>query len=108
LTLHLYLPNLNKVLMEPMYLPQPKLRFCIMLLVAIFLAGQFHLCADLTSTQSSSHFCPICSTTVSVVAPQAPVIIFVPVHDPVEPHVALLVHSLPLPRSISPRAPPVA
>ena len=89
-----------------MALSQSKVRLLVLLLVAIVLAGQFHLCADLTTGQSSSHICPVCSTTVSIVSPSAPIIIFVPVQNPIDVHVSATVISVALPRSISPRAPP--
>lgn len=90
-----------------MDLLQPRVRLFVLFLVAIFLAGQFHLCVDLTTGQSSSHICPACSTTVSIVSPAAPSITFVPVLNPIVVFVSATVVSLALPRSISPRAPPV-
>jgi hypothetical protein len=83
-------------------------RICILalLLGAIFLAAQFHFCADLTVTPSASHICPLCSAAGSAVAMQSPNIAIASVANRLE--VALLVVSVSsaVPRTISPRAPP--
>jgi hypothetical protein len=76
------------------------------LLGIIFLGAQFHFCADLTSSPSDSHVCPVCSAASSAVAPQSPSIAIVPVTNRlVVPEVILAVSAV-LPRAISPRAPP--
>jgi hypothetical protein len=77
-----------------------------LLLGLVFLAAQFHFCADLTVGRASSHFCPFCSTAGSAVTPQSPNITIVPVTNSL---VILAVFSIIftlLPRPISPRAPP--
>lgn len=77
-----------------------------LLLGVIFLAAQFHFCADLTLGSAGSHFCPFCSTAGAAVTPQSPNITIVPVTNSL---VILAVFSLLLtllPRPISPRAPP--
>jgi len=81
-------------------------RILVLLLAIIFLAAQFHFCADLTATSSASHFCPTCSALGSVVAPQTPGISMIPVIDQLE--LPLLVASVfsAVPRATSPRAPP--
>jgi hypothetical protein len=78
----------------------------VLLLGIVFLAAQFHFCADLTVTPSASHFCPTCFTVGSVVATQTPGIAIVPIMNRLE--VAPLVVSgfSAVPRAISPRAPP--
>ena len=80
-------------------------RVLVLLLGIVFLAAQFHFCADLTVT-SASHFCPTCSTAGSVLAAQTPGVDIVPVMNRLE--VAPLVVSglSAVPRAISPRAPP--
>ncbi len=81
-------------------------RILVLLLGIIFLAAQFHFCADLTVTSSASHFCPTCSTVGSVVATQTPGIAMMPITDRLE--LPLLVASVfsAVPRATSPRAPP--
>jgi hypothetical protein len=83
-----------------------QLRFVALLLGILFLAAQFHFCADLSSDPSSSHICPVCSAAGSVVATASPSIVMVPVTRRLEvPAVAVLL-SLDSPHAISPRAPP--
>jgi len=41
--------------------PAPKIRLIALLLGVLFLAGQFHFCADFQAGSSASHFCPVCS-----------------------------------------------
>ena len=84
-----------------------RVRVLVLLLGIVFLAAQFHFCADLTVTPSASHFCPTCSTVGSVVATQTLGIAIVPVMNRLE--VAPLVVSVfsAAPRATSPRAPPV-
>jgi hypothetical protein len=83
-----------------------RVRVLVLLLGVVFLAAQFHFCADLTVNSSASHFCPTCSTVGPVVATQTPGIAIVPVMNRLE--VAPLVVSgvSAVPRAISPRAPP--
>jgi hypothetical protein len=84
-----------------------RIRLLALLLSVAFLAAQFHFCADLTSgPSSSSHFCPLCSTASSAVAPQSPSIAIVPVTNRLVVPELILVVSSALPRAISPRAPP--
>ena len=78
-----------------------------LLLGVILLAAQFHLCADLTAGPSSSHICPICSTAGSVVPTQSPSMAIVPAVNRLEVFAVIVPVSTELPRSISPRAPPV-
>lgn len=89
--------------MEPL---QPKVRFLVLLLAMVFLVATFHFCADLASTQSGTHLCPVCSTTVSLVSQAALIIIFVPVQNPIAVPASATIINVALPPSISPRAPP--
>src|SRR4051812_13240963 len=41
--------------------------FFIFLLAILFLAGQFHLCADTSANGFASHTCPFCATAGSAV-----------------------------------------
>ncbi len=83
-----------------------RMRFCGLLLGVIFLAAQFHFCADLNTAPSGSHPCQLCSTVGSAVTTQTPNLTLVPVVDRVEVFVAILSPSVELPRVVSPRAPP--
>jgi hypothetical protein len=82
------------------------LRIIALLLGVIFLAAQFHYCADVTSGSTGSHICPLCSTAGSVIAPQATSIAIVPVVNRLEVVAVIASVFLVLPRSTSPRAPP--
>ena len=83
-----------------------KARLCALLLGIIFLAAQFHFCADLTVTPSASHLCPICSTVGSVVATQTPSVAMVPVLNRLEVTPLVVFDLSAVPRATSPRAPP--
>ena len=81
-------------------------RVLVLLLGIVFLAAQFHFCADLTATASASHFCPTCSTAGSVVAAQTPVMAIVPVMNRLEMAPLVVSEFAAVPGAISPRAPP--
>jgi hypothetical protein len=83
-----------------------RLGLIALFLGVIFLAAQFHFCADLTVGPASSHFCPFCSTAGSAVTPHSPGIAMVPVTNGSVILVVFLAISALLPRPISPRAPP--
>ena len=83
-----------------------RLRIIALLLGVIFLAAQFHYCADVTAGSTGSHICPLCSTAGSVIAPQAASISIAPIVHRLEAVVVVASVSLVLPRSTSPRAPP--
>jgi len=83
-----------------------QLRIIALLLGMIFLAGQFHYCADVTSGSTGSHICPLCSTAGSVIAPAAANIAIAPVVNRLEVVAVVASVFLVLPRSTSPRAPP--
>jgi len=83
-----------------------KVRFFALLLALIFLAIQFHFCADLSAGNSSGHFCPFCFTAGAALATHVPFLGLAPAvvrlearpaETPVPSEVAL---------SLSPRAPP--
>ncbi len=81
---------------------------CILTLIlgGIFLAAQFHFCADLTAAPSTSHVCPVCSTMGSAVATQSPSIAIAPVMNLLAVAPLLVSPSSAVPRATSPRAPP--
>ena len=84
-----------------------RIAFFALFLGVILLTAQFHLCADLTAGPSSSHICPICSTAGSVVPTQAPSMAIVPAMKRLEVFAVIVPVSTELPRTTSPRAPPV-
>jgi len=83
-----------------------RLRFCALLLGIIFLAAQFHFCADLNSGPAGSHPCQLCSTAGSAVATQTLTLAVVPVLGRLEVFAKLLTPSMEASRATSPRAPP--
>ena len=83
-----------------------KLRTIALLFAILFVAAQFHQCADLTSNSSSSHVCPLCSVAGTVVTPESPVIAFVSTETPFVGLPAPRVISSRLPVAASPRASP--
>jgi hypothetical protein len=83
-----------------------KIRLCALLLGLVFLAAQFHFCADLTSAKSASHFCPFCATAGVAIATTAPTIGLAPVNAPVELAPSQVLVSAEVWFSIAPRAPP--
>ncbi len=83
-----------------------KLRICALLLGLVFLAAQFHFCADLTSASGASHFCPYCATAGVAIAASAPSIGLAPANAPIELAPAQVLASVDVWFSIAPRAPP--
>ena len=90
-----------------MFLKPNRIRFGALLLGMIFLAAQFHFCADLNSGPGSSHPCQLCSAAGSAVTTPTLHLAIVPVVDRLEVFAVILSPSVELPRSTSPRAPPV-
>jgi hypothetical protein len=78
----------------------------VVLLGIVFLGGQFHFCADLTSEPYASHFCPICATAGSAILTSTPSIAIIPVSNRVEIAAVALDLFFDAPRTTSPRAPP--
>jgi len=83
-----------------------KAGFWALFLGIIFLAAQFHLCADLNSGPGGSHFCQLCSTVGSVVAAQSLHLSIVPVTRRIEVFTSVIFVSVEFSRATSPRAPP--
>lgn len=84
-----------------------RLRHYALFLGIIFLAAQFHFCADLNSGPGGSHPCQLCSTAGTAVTTQTLHLAVVPVVDRLEILLAILSPSVEVPRATSPRAPPV-
>ncbi|HKW56013.1 MAG TPA: hypothetical protein VJN42_01535 [Candidatus Acidoferrum sp.] len=83
-----------------------KVRFCALLLGMVFLAAQFHFCADLNSGPVGSHPCQLCSTAGAAVAPSAISLAVIPVVHRLEVLVPIFAPALEVSRATSPRAPP--
>jgi hypothetical protein len=83
-----------------------KLRVGALLLGFVFLAAQFHFCADLTSATGTSHVCPFCATTGAAIAPSAPLIGLAPANAAVEWTPPQQLVSTDAWFTIAPRAPP--
>ena len=82
-----------------------QLRVCALLLGLVFLAAQFHFCADLTYS-GASHFCPYCATAGVAMAAAAPAIGPAPANAPIEMAPPEVFASADVWFSIAPRAPP--
>ena len=86
-------------------IPQ-RARLGALLLAVVFLAAQFHFCADLNSGLSGSHPCQLCSTAGSAVTTQVLGLAVVPVVDKLEVFAVILSFFVEVPRATAPRAPP--
>jgi hypothetical protein len=83
-----------------------RLRVLALLLGIVFLAAQFHFCADLSSDPTSSHICPFCTAAGSAVVTPSPGVAIVPVMNRLENPAVVFLFSAAIPRATSPRAPP--
>jgi hypothetical protein len=82
------------------------MRVCALLLGIIFLAAQFHFCADLNSGPLGSHPCQLCFTAGTAVTTETLDLAVVPVVDRLEVFAKILSPSVEVQRTTSPRAPP--
>jgi len=90
-----------------MFTNSSRTRVCVLLLGIVFLAAQFHFCADLNAgPEGSSHPCQICSTAGSAITTQTLSLAIVPVVGRLEVLAKVLCPSVAVPTSTSPRAPP--
>lgn len=89
-----------------MFANPSKARLCALLLGIIFLAAQFHFCADLNSGPSGSHPCQLCSTAGSAVTTPTLDLAVVPVVNRLEVFAKIVSPSLEIQSFTSPRAPP--
>ena len=83
-----------------------KLTYIALLLAILFLAAQFHQCADLSANSSASHVCPVCSAAATIVTPESPMIAFVSTETPFVGRPAPRVVESHIPYAASPRASP--
>ena len=78
----------------------------IFALAILFLAGQFHLCADTNAGGYASHICPFCATAGSAVFTPPLSMAMIPVLTKLETAAVAFELSVDVPRLTSPRAPP--
>ncbi|HXM15627.1 MAG TPA: hypothetical protein VN933_10325 [Candidatus Eremiobacteraceae bacterium] len=78
----------------------------VCLLAILFLAGQFHLCADTNAGGYVSHTCPFCATVGSAIFTPAPSVSMIPVLGKLEVAAVAFEISVDVARTTSPRAPP--
>jgi hypothetical protein len=75
-------------------------------LAILFLAGQFHLCADTTAGGYGSHVCPFCATAGSAIFTPTLSMAMIPVLAKLEVAAVAFEVTSDIARAISPRAPP--
>ncbi len=80
--------------------------FFVFVLALLFLAGQFHLCADTNSGSYASHICPFCATAGSAIFTPALSMAMIPVLTKLEVAAVAFELSTEVAHTISPRAPP--
>jgi hypothetical protein len=80
--------------------------FFIFVLALLFLAGQFHLCADTNAGGYASHICPFCATAGSAIYAPALSMAMIPVLTKLEIVAVAFEISVDVARTTSPRAPP--
>ncbi|HEX4378752.1 MAG TPA: hypothetical protein VH022_01870 [Candidatus Acidoferrum sp.] len=80
--------------------------FFVFLLAILFLAGQFHLCADTNAGGYASHVCPFCATAGSAVFTPALSMAMIPVLGKLEIVAVAFELCTDVARTTSPRAPP--
>jgi hypothetical protein len=80
--------------------------FFVFLLAILFLAGQFHLCADTNAGGYASHICPFCATAGSAVFTPALSMAMIPVLGKLEIVAVAFELCTDVARTTSSRAPP--
>jgi hypothetical protein len=80
--------------------------FFVCLLAILFLAGQFHLCADTNANGDASHLCPFCATAGSAIFTTPLSMAMIPVLTKLETAAVAFELSVDVPRLTSSRAPP--
>jgi hypothetical protein len=89
-----------------MFTTPKRIGVCALLLGIVFLAAQFHFCADLNAGPGGSHPCQLCSTAGTAITTHTLHLAVVPVVNRLEILVKSLSPSVEVSRSTSPRAPP--
>ena len=80
--------------------------FFVFVLAILFLAGQFHLCADTNAGGYASHVCPFCATAGSAIFTPSLSMAMIPVLTKLEIAAVAFELSTDVARTTSPRAPP--
>jgi hypothetical protein len=83
-----------------------RIRFLAVVLGIVFLAAQFHFCADLTSDPASLHRCPLCTTLGSAIVTDPPAVALLASPKGLEIFAVSFASSGALSRARAPRAPP--
>jgi hypothetical protein len=78
----------------------------VFVLAIIFLAGQFHFCADTNSGGYASHVCPFCATAGSAIFAPPLSLAIIPVLSKLEIAAVAFELTVDVARTTSPRAPP--
>jgi hypothetical protein len=78
----------------------------VFVLAILFLAGQFHFCADTNAGGYASHVCPFCATAGSAIFTPALSLAMIPVLNRLEITAVAFELLLDVARTTSPRAPP--
>jgi hypothetical protein len=89
-----------------MFSANNKIRAFALLLGLLFLAAQFHLCADLSAANGNGHFCSFCSTAGAAIATHVPLLGIAPATIRLEGRPEQTLISSEVALTISPRAPP--
>jgi hypothetical protein len=80
--------------------------FFVCVLAILFLAGQFHLCADTNVGGYAPHVCPFCATAGSAIFTPPLTMAMIPVLTKLEIVAVAFELSVDVARTTSPRAPP--
>jgi hypothetical protein len=98
--------DFRPTIVKGMFSASNEVKVFALLLGLVFLAAQFHFCADLSAGNSGGHFCPFCSTAGAAVATHVPLLGLAPATVRLEARAAETAVSSEIAPSISPRAPP--
>ena len=85
-----------------------KTRICALLLGLIFLAAQFHFCADLNGGPKRTHFCPFCASAAAAIAADSPILGMAPAVPRLEIARPQLLSATEVALLLSSRAPPIS
>ena len=77
-------------------------------LVLIFVVAQFHYCADLDTSPSGSHLCPVCAAATTIIVAQPPAVPLAHTSNRLVACAESRFVVAPLPRELASRPPPAA
>ena len=103
-----YKPHSKRTNIGKMTEKSKRFFFLALLLGGILVAAQLHFCVDLNSRALDSHVCPICSAAGTAVPTPSLIVEMAPAIKRLEVSGVVVFVPLVVPRSIAPRAPPVA